>query len=454
MSTQIKEPELIFLLRDKKAERSMIYYGVRFERELLFRLSTGVYVKPVQWSTRKKSCIISTEWTEIDNYNNKEANKKLQLLKDQFTALLENFSGEISNFRAEIIDKMGRKKKLVVEVTAASLINLYKKNILSDSTKASYYSTVKLLEEFIISEKEQRTWKNVASRGFMLRFRTYLVQSGKYSVSSVNNALLRTGAIFKNLVDKGIITNSQHIDLRVQPLKNSKQAQNQPFLYENEVQQLLRLKLDKESEIMARDLFCISCMTGQRISDIKKVTLSELGGVYYYDLITQKTASVVRAKVIFNECLDLLKKYSGKELKVSSTINTMLKSIAARAGLTRKWNQVKHSAGESKPDVKEVEISDIIHFHTARHTFDSILLLRGYSVQDISNLTGHDVEMVKSYTSAVQPLDFSISSTLKPHEKLSLVGDPVPEEPAPEEHKKRGRKKLYDYFWIELQKRD
>lgn len=41
-----------------------------------------------------------------------------------------------------------------------------------------------------------------------------------------------------------------------------------------------------------------------------------------------------------------------------------------------------------------------VHSHTARHTFDTLLLMRGWSYSDIAKYSGHTEEMVRSYTRA------------------------------------------------------
>lgn len=423
MEAQIKSPTLTFNLRSKSSETTLIYYIIRFEGKIIVRKSCEVKVKPSQWSRRRNRCIISSEYSPLDNHNNKIANLKLKEIEKAFEDFIYNFE-DLSNLEKALSETfMGRKKKEVSEVTIASMLDLFKKKPITEATKKSYVFVMKDIEAYIISSNTPRTWKEVATRKFLLGFREYLIKEKSLSVSSVNVSILRASAIFKNLIDKGVLTNSQYLDLKIEPLKNLVKSDNQPFLYENEVLALLRLDLEKEADIRTRDLFCLSCLTGQRYSDMSKLGLSKIGGVYFYDIITDKSSTVVRCKVYFQAALDLLEKYKDCGIKIPSKVNEKIKEIARRAGLNRTWNNVSHEAGSAKPKVEQKKLWEVIHFHTGRHTFDSILKIRGLSYQQISEMTGHDENQVKEYTKSVKSLDYTITQSLKRYERLLLVGE-------------------------------
>jgi site-specific recombinase XerD len=122
-------------------------------------------------------------------------------------------------------------------------------------------------------------------------------------------------------------------------------------------------------------LFC--CYTGLRYSDFTALTADNLtceGGVTWLQFTTVKTGVAVRLPLdhLFEgKALELLRRHAGRieelcRLKSDGAVNRSLRALAALAGIR------KH-----------------LTFHTARHTFATLLIYKGAHLTTVQKLLGH-----------------------------------------------------------------
>ena len=149
-----------------------------------------------------------------------------------------------------------------------------------------------------------------------------------------------------------------------------------------------------------RDVFVVGCLTGQRISDYKRinakmiVTLTD--GNRYIKLKQEKTGNTVYIPLDYRVD-DILNKYNGELPKVyDQKINDHIKEIGEALG----WTEIveleeQHGAMEY---TARKRFCDLLKTHTARRSFATNMYKTGASLNSIMAITGHSSEQqLKTY---------------------------------------------------------
>ena len=156
-----------------------------------------------------------------------------------------------------------------------------------------------------------------------------------------------------------------------------------------------RLNLEK-----AKDIFVVGCLTGQRVSDYKRITLDMVqqlrdGNEYIY-LQQEKTRKWIyipldaRVKAI-------LKKYDGKLPKMfDQHINEKIKIVGRLLGWCEDAGISEYHGLLSAPSGKK--FYECIKTHTARRSFATNAYKAGIALSSIMAITGHSSEsMLRKY---------------------------------------------------------
>lgn len=137
------------------------------------------------------------------------------------------------------------------------------------------------------------------------------------------------------------------------------------YLTKFEIQKMATVELDPSLD-KVRDLFIIACHTGLRFSDFSVLTKENIveqesskGRVFKaFKVKTQKTGALVQIP-ISKEVERILEKYNGIPPKAISNqkMNTMLKIIAEKAGLTDDITKSEVRGGEKvKTSLKKFQL--------------------------------------------------------------------------------------------------
>lgn len=149
-----------------------------------------------------------------------------------------------------------------------------------------------------------------------------------------------------------------------------------------------------------KDVFLIGCLTGQRVSDYKRINsdmIVELkDGRRYIDITQEKTAKPIYIP-LDDRVLEILDKYDGKLPKVyDQKINMRIKIIGHLLGWTEPAG-VKELHGTMAVDNGK-KFYECIKTHTARRTFATNAYKRGVPLSSIMAVTGHSSEaMLRKY---------------------------------------------------------
>lgn len=191
--------------------------------------------------------------------------------------------------------------------------------------------------------------------------------------SGINNHIKNFKAVLNLLIDAKKITES--------PTKKIKKLHEEPrknFLNPDDLERLRNadLKLGNLTKGLeyTRDLFLFSCYTGLRDCDIKALKKKDI--INNNEIIKRQIKTKTEVSIPFNNYwLKILKKYGFDkkkddelvfEFKSNAVLNRHLKIIG-----------------------KIAKIKNKINFHDGRHTFGSILALRGFPINYISDAMGH-----------------------------------------------------------------
>lgn len=416
-----KEPRLHFNLRQvKDVNKSTIIYAVFVEDGKQYKISTKAKIKPRLWHKETETPIISNLNNVKENQNSKKVFNIISHFRFCFSKSFLYTCNEpneklVMRFLVMINHNIKIKKKENME--KQTIIKWFYKSIETTDQKAKskgtqkrYTERVRWLERFLdVTEDNISDLADIAKLKFFKNFRTWLLMNMKgrdgksANLDSIQKVVNTIHTLLKQAIVEDIITNSVWIDCKLPNLVDNSAKDNQPFLTNDEVIKIYNYTPTNKTEEKVKDLFLLECTCGQRFGDIQN--LGKCVTVIHDDMvincITQKENRRVHCSIIFDIAKQILLKYNFILPTISNEkYNVTIKEIARKCGLNRPWKKSLMKGNEAKATVIEGELWQFIHSHTARHTFDSLLLMRGMSYTEIAEYSGHTEEMVKSYTRA------------------------------------------------------
>lgn len=404
-----------FNLRSPKSERpTNIYFVVRIRNKQI-KLSTGVRVYPDQWNVKKQEAYISCRLTELDNENNTIVNEKINKLKlyfSEYKQYLCDHPEEIEH-RAIILlkqyiykDTMKKKTEQPATFTMKQIIE--EKDIV-DSSKSQYRSNINKFKRFLDENSIPDTWDSMNLDTFT-KYQQFLVEEGKKDKkykdgkknSTIKNIIggtlfpiLRKASKRLDIPFKWDESNLDSFEL-VKDKSNKELARNKEVaLTEEQIKQLYEYQptgtekqIQKKVEI--RDLFVLQCLVGQRISDMYKF----FNGDNERDK-ENSTISIIQKKTGAKAIIplvpmaeEIINKYAGTEIKYYKEkrrgLNDDLRAVAQEAGLDEPVTYEENGVKCTKP------LYELLHTHSARHTFSTIMCRKGVPREDIIIATGHE----------------------------------------------------------------
>ena len=150
----------------------------------------------------------------------------------------------------------------------------------------------------------------------------------------------------------------------------------------------------------ARDIFLLGCLTGQRVSDYKRISTDMIetiqGDRKFVHLVQVKTDKDVY--VPYNNMIgEILRKYKGKLPKIyDQHLNDRIKVVGLLLGWTEPAGLMEHRGLMEYQSKKR--FCDAIVTHTARRTFATNAYKNGVPLSAIMAVTGHASEdMLRRY---------------------------------------------------------
>lgn len=407
----INQMQCNFNLRQPKANKPTNIYLVVYLNNKQVKLSTGVKVYPEHWNIRKQQAYVNARLSKLDNNNNTIANDRLSELKDMFLEFKHylcehptDIDNSITILRTRIY-----KNTMTTEIKKKSATTVMKEIIdakqAASSTKGQQKLNVGKFERYLKENNISDTWESMNLNTFE-SYQKYLVDNGRGSVTIRNiiqNTLFPLLKKVSKRMDIPFMWHNSNLESfeSVKDESNKELASNKKVtLTEEQLKQLYdhpitgtELQVRKRTEI--RDLFVLQCLVGQRVGDMQKFFNGDNEKDEEEDtisIIQQKTKA--RAIIPLTPLAkEIISKYQNTELKYykpsNSNLNAELRIIAEEAGLNTPVTFEDKDGKQVKP------LFELVHTHTARHTFITIMCRRDIPKETIIIATGHeDTKMI------------------------------------------------------------
>ena len=419
----INEMQARFNLRKPRSEKPTNLYLVCRINNKQVKLSTGVKIYPDHWNEKRQEAYISVRLSEIDNINNTIVNKKITKLKEYFIefkhylCMHPDESGESMKLLKQHIYKDRMKKELQKPATFI-MKQIIEAKTCAESSKKQYRSNIDKFERFLKENEIPNTWESM-NLDTINRYQKQIIKENPLHPHNTLRNIIK-GTIFNllGIADKRLDIPFKWSDSNLNSFEFVKDKSNKE-LADNKKVSLTEEQLNKfykhiitgtERQIKKyteiRDLFILQCLVGQRIGDMQKFfngdnEMDEEAGTI--SIIQQKTKA--RAIIpLLPLAKEIISKYENKELlyykERKSIVNEALKEVAEQAGLDEPITYEENGIKQTQPLYK------LLHTHTARHTFITILCRKGIPKETVIIATGHeDTKMIDKVYSHLNSKD-------------------------------------------------
>ena len=419
----INEMQARFNLRKPRSEKPTNLYLVCRINNKQVKLSTGVKIYPDHWNEKRQEAYISVRLSEIDNINNTIVNKKITKLKEYFIEFKHYLCmhpdeiGESMKLLKQHIYKDRMKKELQNPATFI-MKNIIEAKTCAESSKKQYRSNIDKFERFLKENEIPNTWESM-NLDTINRYQKQIIKENPLHPHNTLRNIIK-GTIFNllGIADKRLDIPFKWSDSNLNSFEFVKDKSNKE-LADNKKVSLTEEQLNKfykhiitgtERQIKKyteiRDLFILQCLVGQRIGDMQKFfngdnEMDEEAGTI--SIIQQKTKA--RAIIpLLPLAKEIISKYENKELlyykERKSIVNEALKEVAEQAGLDEPITYEENGIKQTQPLYK------LLHTHTARHTFITILCRKGIPKETVIIATGHeDTKMIDKVYSHLNSKD-------------------------------------------------
>jgi len=407
--------EIRFNLRERNSKKATIIYAVVCFKGKQWKINSGVKVTPKFWNMKKQIAVCGNGLSPLDNHNNNIANNRLKQI------LIAN--EEIKNYLCQNIDSLNdngfynslkriinpqmKNKIMGKEKLSATLImkKIVEQKNIAESSKQTYYNKIDSLKKFF---KEKDIKDNLSSINLSIieYYQSYLIENN-HNPNSINQYVSTLKSIFKKISKYKEYGFDYHnsgledIDIYKGNLSRQTKRDKQIALTEDDITVLYEYPLNgKEAEI--RDIFVCQCFLGQRIGDMAKLfkngyTVDEENNTISFLQQKKKETAIIP---LFPIAKALLEKYkNGFEYinfnseRFDNNINVIIKRIAKKAKLV----EIKSYTEQKGKDVRIVTkpLYEMIHTHTARHSFITIMCRNNVPKDTVIIATGHtDTKMI------------------------------------------------------------
>ena len=419
----INEMQARFNLRKPRSEKPTNLYLVCRINNKQVKLSTGVKIYPDHWNEKRQEAYISVRLSELDNINNTIVNKKITKLKEYFIEFKHYLCmhpdeiGESMKLLKQHIYKDRMKKELQKPATFI-MKQIIEAKTCAESSKKQYRSNIDKFERFLKENEIPNTWESM-NLDTINRYQKQIIKENPLHPHNTLRNIIK-GTIFNllGIADKRLDIPFKWSDSNLNSFEFVKDKSNKELADNKKVslteEQLNKFykhiitgterQIKKYTEII--DLFILQCLVGQRIGDMQKFfngdnEMDEEAGTI--SIIQQKTKA--RAIIpLLPLAKEIISKYENKELlyykERKSIVNEALKEVAEQAGLDEPITYEENGIKQTQPLYK------LLHTHTARHTFITILCRKGIPKETVIIATGHeDTKMIDKVYSHLNSKD-------------------------------------------------
>lgn len=228
------------------------------------------------------------------------------------------------------------------------------------------------LRDFVRSRGESDIPIPTLAPDFFDTYRFFLKRRG-YAVSTTNRHLHWLGRLMRRAIARGVIRFNPFEGVRYETEKYRPR-----FLQKHEVERLLAFPVRDEATELSRHMFLFSVFTGLAYADLRTLRRSQIetdgAGRPYIRKARQKTheESLIPLHPIAEQLLSLY-------LKDDKTEDRRIFPDASYFLLTHRLKAIGKACGLHEP----------LTFHVGRHSFGTLTLEAGISMESIARMMGH-----------------------------------------------------------------
>ena len=228
------------------------------------------------------------------------------------------------------------------------------------------------LRDFVRSHGESDIPIPTLAPDFFDAYRLFLKRRG-YAVSTTNRHLHWLGRLMRRAIARGVIRFNPFEGVRYETEKYRPR-----FLQKHEVERLLAFLVRDEATELSRHMFLFSVFTGLAYADLRTLRRSQIetdgAGRPYIRKARQKTheESLIPLHPIAEQLLSLY-------LKDDKTEDRRIFPDASYFLLTHRLKAIGKACGLHEP----------LTFHVGRHSFGTLTLEAGISMESIARMMGH-----------------------------------------------------------------
>lgn len=228
------------------------------------------------------------------------------------------------------------------------------------------------LRDFVRSRGESDIPIPTLAPDFFDTYRLFLKRKG-YAASTTNRYLHWLGRLMRRAIARGVIRFNPFEGVRYETEKYRPR-----FLQKHEVERLLAFPVRDEATELSRHMFLFSVFTGLAYADLRTLRRSQIetdgAGRPYIRKARQKTheESLIPLHPIAEQLLSLY-------LKDDKTADRRIFPDASYFLLTHRLKAIGKACGLHEP----------LTFHVGRHSFGTLTLEAGISMESIARMMGH-----------------------------------------------------------------
>ena len=408
---------LRFNLRQTKQNKPTIIYAVFVWQGVQYKVNTLLKVYPSQWDNKTQTATISNRLSKLDNHNNKIVNQKISSIYSSFIDkkhyLCNNLEADIVKEISTIINpkyKHRNMKSNKMRITDVLNDMAYQHQ---DKSADQYLFSVKTFKKFLDKEGVDDDILNL--NGELLNNYQQSLVGDKKSIKTISSYIRN----LKTLINYANKDKSLNIKIDITALEilkdkrsNEQKKSKQVPLSENQLIDIYNLQGLSEREEEARDLFICQSLLGQRISDMPKIFKGDYTtnlheeGLETISFNVQKTGEEATL-FLFPIAKEIVQKYRDKKFNhfdlfetdekkvknIERMINTDLKRVCKKAGLTTEINYTVQIGDKLRSERKP--LYELMHTHIARHTFITLMCQMGIDKDVVIIATAHtDIKMI------------------------------------------------------------
>ncbi len=372
---------------------SSIYCYVRINN-VTMKHQTGQSVPRKAWDNRKQ--VVKSTYTASP-----EINTYLVFMKEDLKKLITSAYNEERDISIDKVKAIVAKyfNKNEPDEKYKSIFDLFDKFVNSQKVKVSagtvekYNVTKKHLENF---EKKMNYKITLDSfdLSFYDLFTQYSINQLKHSDNTLGKNLKVTKTFLNWATERGY-----NKKLDYQKFKAIDKDGDIIYLTEEELMKLFYLDLSEDKTLdKARDIFLMSCFTGQRFSDVYQLKQEDVkDGIWHLHVVKTHEPNLIP----FNDyAYEILRKYSDKNepfpKMTNQRLNGYIKEIGEKAEINEQVTLYNYSGGKRQLDTQAKY--KFMSSHCGRRTFCTLSLQKGMRPEIVMKISGHkDYKTFKRY---------------------------------------------------------